>query len=138
MTVGLYERIEERITATENAVRAADKEHGRDWSAEWDARLDSFRIIDGSGNLIADNAQPGAAAFISMHDPAAVFRRCAADRKMLERHGVPADVLGPNYEREARWCVGCGFAGNGEPVIDNVDDCPVLSALAEGYGLLPQ
>lgn len=65
------------------------------------------------------------AAHIAANDPAAVLRRCAADRKLLELHGGRAHAC---------------------PVIDTDGDlderanlydhevCPVVQLLAEGYG----
>ena len=70
---------------------------------------------------------------IAMHGPAAVSRRCAADRKILAEH----------KPREGGWydwyaCEGCGYDGAdycSEPMTSHINDCLTLLALAEGYGL---
>lgn len=76
-----------------------------------------------------------AAKHITLHDPVSVLRRCAADRKLMALHNVPA-VVYPNSGARAddRRCVGCGFDSHEEPMVDDVNDCPTLRALAEGYG----
>lgn len=61
---------------------------------------------------------------IAMHDPAAVLRRCAADRKILTIH-----------EPIGGACDGCGFDQEYGHEVENINDCPTLLALAEGYGL---
>jgi hypothetical protein len=71
-----------------------------------------------------------AAEHIALHDPAAVLRRCAADRKILARHQLDPDV----YWEPA--CKGCGTYGDqGMPYTDNLNECPELLDLAEGYGI---
>lgn len=65
--------------------------------------------------------------------PDAVLRRCAADRKILARHTLDPDV---HYEPA---CKGCGTYGDMElPETDNLNECPELLDLAEGYGLTPE
>lgn len=59
-----------------------------------------------------------------------VFRRCAADRKLLEVHKPRGGEWDPYV------CEGCGQAGYCQDwVTENANDCPVLLAVAEGYGL---
>ncbi|WP_020135026.1 DUF6221 family protein [Streptomyces sp. 351MFTsu5.1] len=67
---------------------------------------------------------------IALNDPAAVLRRCAADRKILDDHNVFAD--GSTH------CVGCGTDYESGPHVDNTNDCPTLLSLAEGHGLTPE
>lgn len=73
------------------------------------------------------------AEHIVRHDPAAVLRRCAADRKILARHHLDPDV---------HWtpaCKGCGTYGDQElPETDNLNECPELLDLAEAHGLTPE
>lgn len=60
-----------------------------------------------------------------------VLRRCAADRKLLTVHGPRGGDWNP-------WaCEGCGYDGSNCPelVTGHANDCPVLLAVAEGYGL---
>jgi hypothetical protein len=70
------------------------------------------------------------ARHIAFHDPAAVLRRCAADRKIIARHQLDPDV----YWAPA--CAGCGTYGDQDmPYTDNLNECPELLDLAEGYGI---
>lgn len=75
------------------------------------------------------------AARIAFNDPATVLRRCTADRKILERHR-----LNPNAcWADAAMCEGCGTEGEmGYARTENLNDCPELLDLAEGYGLIPE
>ncbi len=69
---------------------------------------------------------------IAMHSPAAVLRRCATDRKILEEHQPQGGGYPDHYA-----CEGCGYDGGycPEPITEHVNDCPTLLALAEGHGL---
>jgi hypothetical protein len=62
--------------------------------------------------------------------PTAARRRCAADRKILGDHTTFGD--------DSVHCIGCGIDYESGPLVDNVNDCPTLLALAEGYGLTPE
>lgn len=62
--------------------------------------------------------------------PAAVRRRCTADRKILDDHTTFGDG--------SIHCLGCGVDYESGPLVENVNDCPTLLALAEGYGLTPE
>lgn len=70
------------------------------------------------------------AEHISENDPAAVLRRCTADRRILARHRLDPDVI---------WtpaCHGCGTYGDQElPETDNLNDCPELLDLAHAHGI---
>lgn len=71
---------------------------------------------------------------IALNDPAAVLRRCTADRKILARHNV--DIRRADDRLYATACDGCGTYGDcDDPVTDNLNDCPELLDLAEGLGL---
>ncbi|HEY9353701.1 MAG TPA: hypothetical protein VIP28_10635 [Nocardioides sp.] len=61
---------------------------------------------------------------------ALVLRRSAADRKILDGHNT--------FDDGSVYCVGCGVDYESGPIVDNVNDCPTLLALAEGYGLTPE
>ena len=128
----LHGWITQQIDRLENDVRSADKEHGRTWATRWEASGDYFEITDDSGLLVADQVQPGAAGLIVRHDPAAVLRRCAADRKILGIH-KPA---GGDWNSYA--CDGCGIDSEYGHDVDHTNDCETLLALAEGYGLTPE
>jgi hypothetical protein len=60
-----------------------------------------------------------------------VLRRCTADRKLLEVH----KPRGTDWDPYA--CEGCGYDGSwgAELITKHANDCPVLLAVAEGYGL---
>ncbi|CAM5620716.1 DUF6221 family protein [Streptomyces aurantiogriseus] len=69
---------------------------------------------------------------IAMHDPAAVLRRCEADRRILARHRLNPDA----YWANAAMCAGCGTYGEfDDPETDNLNDCPELLDLAHAHGL---
>ena len=61
--------------------------------------------------------------------PAAVLRRCAADRKILALHAP----RGGDWEPYA--CIGCGADSEYGVLVDHTNDCETLQAMAEGYGL---
>ena len=126
----LHGWITQQIERAEATARAAEKEDGRTWTSHWDEQADAFQIRDGLGILVADQLQPSAAALVTAHDPGAVLRRCAADRKILDDH----TVFGDNSVH----CIGCGVDYESGPLVENVNDCPTLLALAEGYGITPE
>lgn len=128
----LHGWITQQIGRAESDVRAAEKESGRAWRSQWDERSDAFRIVDGSGILVADQLQPSAAGLVTAHDPAAVLRRCVADRKILAEHCPQGSGYPSHYA-----CEGCGHDASycPEPITEHTNDCPTLLALAEGYGL---
>lgn len=73
------------------------------------------------------------AEHIVHNDPAAVLRRCEADRKILARHRLNPDV---HFEPA---CLGCGTYGDMElSETDNLNDCPELLDLAHAHGLTPE
>jgi hypothetical protein len=75
------------------------------------------------------------AKHIALNSPSAVLRRCAADRKLITLHNTPGNVFPDgSYLDDNRWCVGCGYGNDGEPLTSDVNDCPTLHALALGYG----
>lgn len=73
------------------------------------------------------------ARHIALHDPAAVLRRCEADRRVLARHRANPDALS---RLDTVACEGCGVYGDCDlPVTDNVNDCPELLDLAHAHGI---
>lgn len=75
------------------------------------------------------------AELISEHDPAAVLRRCAADRRILARHRLNPHAIW----YEAAKCDGCGTEGEmAYPVTENLNDCPELLDLGYAHGLTPE
>ena len=95
----------------------------------------STGVIQLGDDLLATADGP-LAEHIARHDPAAVLRRCAADRRILQLHPqVEADTAGHSLD-EPTGCVtchndpDCGWTlGNGV--------CDTVMAMAEGYGVLP-
>lgn len=72
---------------------------------------------------------------MAMHDPAAVLRRCEADRRILNRHRLNPDA----YWNRAAMCEGCGTYGEfDDPETENLNDCPELLDLAHAHGLTPE
>ena len=102
------------------------------WPWTFDADWEEVKAADGiavadvfalSGRQLRATGE-----FIAANDPAAVLRRCAADRKILELHCY----AGGSYEPYA--CDGCGHDDLGANV-DHCNDCGTLQALAAGYGI---
>jgi hypothetical protein len=144
--------ITQQITAVEDTARKAAALCGCHPPApSWSFR-DGDEPTDGR-ILVVDEPHPGLkrkinrrwngsyeglfmAEHIVRHDPAAVLRRCAADRKILDRHNV--DLSSADDRLYATACHGCGTYGDcDDPVTDNINDCPELLDLADGYGITP-
>jgi len=102
----------------------------------------NFEIHAGRTEVVAHQPYEGGgihhgpdAQHIALHDPAAVLRRCTADRKILARHQLDPDAIW----YEAAMCKGCGTYGDMEtPVTENLNDCPELLDLAHAHGLTPE
>jgi hypothetical protein len=105
------------------------------WQTDFDAGIGTS---PGEVDIVGHGYEGGGvervedARHIAAHDPAAVLRRCAADRKILEHHSPIGGGWPGHYV-----CAGCGYDGGycPEPYTEHVNDCPTLLALAEGYGL---
>lgn len=134
VTPGLHEWIGQQITEVERALRYVDKEHDRTWATRWDARTDSFQIVDASGLLVAENVQPGAAGLMALVDPASVRRRCTADRAILAAHPYTSTVVNPSYGAYTAG-FGCETCHDWDGVPEGRGNCATILALAEGYGL---
>ncbi|MCX5522227.1 DUF6221 family protein [Streptomyces bobili] len=79
-----------------------------------------------------DDAVTADEQHIMDHDPAAVLRRCEADRRILNRHRLNPDA----YWADAAMCEGCGTEGEMDyAVTDNLNDCPELLDLAYAHGI---
>ncbi|MFE1515803.1 DUF6221 family protein [[Kitasatospora] papulosa] len=120
------------VTAREKtACAAADAVGGGRWNG-----ADREVVVDlPGGDTIADGVTYGdmhesmkqqASDHIALNDPASVLRRCAADRKLIAEHGPFSDT--------DLSCKGGGLDSHEEMVTGYYEDCPVLCALAEGYG----
>lgn len=118
----LHGWITQQIDEREALARQASR-NGADWTVDLPIAAiratDDFAVAETSGTW---------AWHIAANDPAAVLRRCAADRKIL---GIHAYKRG-SYEPYA--CNGCGSDDMGA-LVDHANDCETLLALAEGYGI---
>jgi hypothetical protein len=101
----------------------------------WTFETDDDSVLSADGIQVAEmfalSSQQirTAGAFVAGNDPAAVLRRCAADRKILAIHSYAG---GNSWDQYA--CHGCGYDDTGY-LVDHANDCETLLALAEGYGL---
>jgi hypothetical protein len=124
----LRDWILQRIRDTETAVEACPP-----WP--WTFETDDDAVLAADGIQVAEmlalsgRQLHATGVFVVGNDPAAVLRRCAADRKILDIH---------HYAGGNRWdqyaCHGCGYDDTGY-LVDHANDCETLLALAEGYGL---
>ncbi|WP_435285254.1 DUF6221 family protein [Streptomyces bacillaris] len=75
---------------------------------------------------------------VGHHHPDAVLRRCEADRRILARHNVAANLA--DSPKFATACDGCRYEwleGEPKPFVDNLNDCPELLDLAHAHGITP-
>ncbi|OLE25887.1 MAG: hypothetical protein AUG44_14735 [Actinobacteria bacterium 13_1_20CM_3_71_11] len=71
------------------------------------------------------------AVHVARHDPAAVLRRCAADRKILAAHEHETALIA--FGGSSFGCVVC--SPDYGPGVQPLGWCDTIKALAEGYGL---
>ncbi|MEV6180167.1 DUF6221 family protein [Streptomyces sp. NPDC052015] len=130
----LHGWITQQVDETQRIAEAACGQGAGRWHHE--TGYHSGRVEDERGETVVyDEGAPleEEAAHIALHDPAAVLRRCEADRRILERHRLDPDV---HYEPA---CKGCGTYGDMElPETDNLNECPELLDLAHAHGLTPE
>lgn len=125
------------IEETERDAESAGESH-------WESGSESI-IGAESGYCVAcgpyeGDMEPGDKAHVLRHDPAAVLRRCTADRKILSLHELkftrvetpPYDAwtgerVTDEYDVE---CAVCGWVGDNQNAI-----CETIGHLAEGYGV---
>ncbi|MGP3737942.1 DUF6221 family protein (plasmid) [Streptomyces sp. GDS52] len=116
------------IRVHEDTARAAaalqdDPENG------WGIVDDSSYAVPGKQRAIAPHIgithEPESAQHIVLNNPAAVLRRCAADRKLLELHAGQGHSC-PSYDYDGDLDSFARFY--------NHEVCPVVQTLAEGYG----
>jgi hypothetical protein len=123
----LHGWISQKIDAVEERARACPP-----WPWTYDADEETVLAADqicvAEAFALSDRQTRAVGQYIVANDPAAVLRRCAADRKLLEIH----NYRGGNWEPYA--CNGCGSDDIGS-LVDHVNDCETLQALAEGYGI---
>jgi hypothetical protein len=122
----LHGWITQQIDQREDLAKRAAHYGRPDWPQPCTAAVDT-----GEDWPITTEAGP-IAEHIAVHDPAAVIRRCAADRKILEHHAPVGNGYPSHYA-----CEGCGMDGGdcADWNTEHINDCPTLLALAEGYGI---
>jgi hypothetical protein len=118
----LHDWISQQIDEREALARRAVKIAG-----DWTYALQLQRVLD--RDYVIANTSNAYGPHIAANDPAAVLRRCAADRKILAIHRYAG---GNSWDQYA--CHGCGYDDTGY-LVDHTNDCETLQALAEGYGL---
>lgn len=106
---------------------AEDLEFG-DWRSAWE---DPYDPVHPQGGPIATHIQ--------MHKPARVLAEVDAKRRIMAIHNRRADVYpgdaGGTFDN---CCDGCGYEGIcDDPVTENINDCPILRALALPYAGRP-
>ena len=118
----------QQIDKTEHQARLAAELQAPQWTCP------STGVVDLGVDLISTGDRD-VAYHIALHDPDNVLRRCAADRKILNRHRLDPDA----HWSDRTMCEGCGTTGDCDwPVTGNLNDCLELLDLAEGYGLTPE
>ena len=122
------------------AQRDAEAAAARAWSPHWeyDELVHEIRDLN-NGNTLATIYHPEIGAYVAANGPAAVLRRIAADRKMLDLHTAPHTVVElavePVGELFCGECDGpCTHKGEAECAICGQDGCDAVRLLAEGYG----
>lgn len=107
----LIASIRAAIDETERIARVADDASDRPWTLTASATVD----FAADGEFYALDAR--VADHIVHHDPAAILRRCAADRELLDLHEhVPGDGINFTFAERDR-------------------STDTIRALAEAYGL---
>ncbi|WP_329215253.1 DUF6221 family protein [Streptomyces sp. NBC_01485] len=134
----LHAWITQQVDRVEETARAVE-----DRSAPWDGlwMADGNRAVRTvNGHVLfyrhkSSPLKPGLADHVALNDPAAVLRRCEADRRILARHRLDPGAAGTD---RAAACDGCGVEWVQDccdPVTDNLNDCPELLDLAHAHGL---
>ena len=122
----LHGWITQQIDKTAHQAERAAELQALEWSCP------STGVVDFGDDLIATGDRD-VAYHIALNDPAAVLRRCAADRKILAEHAPQPDGSSSPDIQQCRTCSSSG----------DVDDwyqylvpypCPTVLAVAEGYG----
>ena len=123
------DRVEEVAKAATPGPWTAETHHHRRTNEPVYYEVHPVAELEGNGD--GGVTSEADAEHIALHNPAAVLRRCGADRKILADH----TALG--FDGSIH-CDGCGVDYESGPLVENVNDCPTLLALAEGYGLTPE
>ncbi|MFF7329660.1 DUF6221 family protein [Streptomyces sp. NPDC008150] len=130
----LHTWITRQVDAAERVARDHEQPSPR-WY--YDALVHEIRDHDNDGTVALVH-RGGTAQHMIRNDPAAVLRRCEADRRILTRHRVDP---GAAATARAAACAGCGVEwvqDNCNPITDNINDCPELLDLAHAHGITPE
>jgi hypothetical protein len=128
----LHGWITQQIDKTQRIAEAARGQGEGRWHHE--TGYHSGRVEDERGETVVyDEGAPleEEAAHIAFHDPAAVLRRCAVDRKILTEHQPQPD--GSDFP-DSMQCSTCSKDGGDGYQYLVPAPCPTLRALAEAYG----
>ncbi|MDJ0460619.1 DUF6221 family protein [Streptomyces sp. H27-C3] len=122
----LHAWITQQVDRTETTARG-HQQASPTWAYDDLAREVRDQVNSGT---VAFAPHQGDGEHIALHDPSAVLRRCAADRRILDRHTLDPDVT---WEPA---CLGCGTTGDiALSVTDNLNECPELLDLAHAHGI---
>lgn len=133
MVVWLRETLDEAERVANSAARRA-------WSPHWEYDRSVRQIRDlNNGNELANIYFPAIGNFVESNAPAAVLRRIAANRKLLDLHTTPHTVVElavePVGELFCGECDGpCTHKGEAECQICGQNGCDTMRLLAEGWG----
>lgn len=122
----LHAWITQQVDETERIARNHQQPSPR-W--EYDHCVHEIRDLHNAGT-VADVYLDGTAAHIEHNDPAAVLRRCEADRRILARHRLNPELAGFPVS-----CEGCGLDNWDLPNAETLNDCPELLDLAHAHGI---
>lgn len=135
----LHAWITQQVDAVETVARAVE-DRSAPWDGQWMADGNSaVRTVNGHVLFYRHGPaplKPGLADHVALNDPAAVLRRCEADRRILARHKIAANLA--DSPTLATACDGCRsewVQDECDPFVDNVNDCPELLDLAHAHGL---
>ena len=116
--LSIVDFIEARIADEEQIATALRDEFAADGTARW--------------QIVSD--RPGIVDLLSVHyvafDHARVLREVAAKRQILAEHRRVDSRPDWRLGMEEPACYGCGASFQEEYMVDDVNDCPVLRALA--------
>ncbi|MFE5582530.1 DUF6221 family protein [Kitasatospora sp. NPDC056531] len=132
MTAKLVDWLRSELNRLEQIAQAAAVADGPVWTHNPD---DGWIVEGNDGPVIYDEGSPTGdqAQHIARHDPAAVLRRVAADRHLLDEHPLKQRLaIGPRMKARPVWvCATCGGDVREDP---NAYPCLTVRLLAEGYG----
>lgn len=133
----LHAWITQQVDRVEETAQAVE-DRSAPWDGQWMADGNSaVRTLNGHVLFYRHGAaplKPGLADHVALNDPAAVLRRCEADRRILARHRIdPAHAEDRLYVAP---CHGCRTHGDcDDPNTENLNDCPELLDLAYAHGI---